>query len=134
MSGLRVWVRPNGLVLAHRPDGWPMPADWPKLNDWPWRGDTWPCHDPRWRPCQAVACWRTTDGRTRGYYCGAHLWHRKPKEPPSPLCDVCSGPLDPSWHALGETTHPCCDPRLAEGAEGDHDVAIALLATLGLTR
>jgi hypothetical protein len=117
MTGPRVWLRPAGRVLAHRPDGWPLPTpDHAEQVEavvgagWLWqRRDVQACHRAAWAPCRQLAVWRTTDATFRGYYCDSHLPHTKPTEPPAETCNVCTGPLDPWLPANGYTTHPCCE-------------------------
>lgn len=113
MTGRRVWTRPGGRVLAWQRDGWPTPAGYREVAEqaagaWSWSGFNWPCHHPTFSPCQRRAVWRTDDGRTRGYYCGAHLPHAKPTEAPAGTCPVCTGPMDPWLTRHGYTAHICC--------------------------
>jgi hypothetical protein len=106
-------------VLAHDPDGWPLPAGhieatvgnyWLQLWD---RTHVWPCHWTHYQQtCRQHAVWRTVEHRGcatwRNFWCDAHLPHRKPAEPPGQTCTVCTGPLDPWLTANSHTTHPCC--------------------------
>ena len=118
MTGRRVWTRPGGLVLAHDPAGWPLPADHIDKtagSHWPWsHALIWPCHWTKGRRiCQQLAAWRTVNhlgaATWRNFYCDAHLPHRKPTDPPAQTCTVCTGPLDPSLPAQAATTHPLCE-------------------------
>jgi hypothetical protein len=137
VTGRRVWIRPGGRVLAHDPDGWPLPAGhieagagsyWPQLWD---RTHVWPCHWTHYQQtCKQLAVWRTVEHRGwatwRNFWCDAHLPHRKPAEPPGQTCAVCTGPLDPWLTATEHTTHPCC----ASAGTVTFDDAIATIANV----
>jgi hypothetical protein len=136
MTRRRVWVRPGGLVLAHAPDGWPLPAGHVDAVGgravWLWpRSDVWPCHWTRYRDvCEQVAVWRSIvpNGGVpwRNYWCDRHLPHRKPTEQPTPLCVVCGGPMSfPDGHG----THPGCDTASHADAAMT-DGVIELLSTV----
>jgi hypothetical protein len=137
MTGRRVWTRPGGRVLAHDPDGWPLPAGHIEATSgfahWPWgsRTDMWPCHWTHYQQvCQRMAMWRTVEHRGfatwRNFWCDTHLPHSKPAEPPGRTCDVCTGPLDPSLTANGQTTHPSC----ASAGNVTFDEAIATITNV----
>jgi hypothetical protein len=112
-----VWFPAPGVVLARRNTGFPMPpvdhearAALDPPATWPWpREDVWPCHQPGWTPCPALAVYRHSGpGPTHGYYCARHVPTR-PHNPALP-CRVCRGPLDPWLPASDYTAHPTCDP------------------------
>lgn len=124
-------------MLAHDPDGWPLPADHVEAttgrHHWPWdRTHVWPCHWTRggWAGCPRLPVWRTVEHRGcatwRNFWCDAHLPHRKPADPPGQTCTVCTGPLDPWLTANEHTTHPDC----ASTGTVTFDDAIATLRVL----
>jgi hypothetical protein len=62
----------------------------------------------------------------RNYWCDGHLPHRKPLEPPAPLCVACGGPMS---FPDGRDTHGGCDTASPADA-APADAAIELLSTL----
>ena len=131
----RVWTRPGGLVLAHDPGGWPLPAGhidaiagsyWTTMWN---RTDVWPCHWTHYKTtCQELAVWRTVEpcgfAAFRTFWCDSHLPHAKPPDDPSPTCRVCGGPMT---YADGHDTHPGCDHD--SGNAADVMAAVALVRT-----
>jgi hypothetical protein len=128
--GRRVWIRPGGRVLAHDPDGWPLPAGHVEALagvHWLWgRTHVWPCHWTHYtRVCQGLAVWRTAEPPWRNFYCDTHLPHRRPPDEPSPTCRVCSGPM-----ALADyEAHPGCDMSDGVVSNEAFDTALRLLST-----
>lgn len=132
---VRVWLPRPGIVLVHRPEGFPMPAGHVEAVEathyackWLWdRRDVWPCFH-YWQ-CDDLATVRI---RVHGwepakYYCERHTPVR-PNGHPVALCGACGGPLDPVLTAHGETTHPTCAPD-----EGDVSWDDALDALAAIT-
>jgi hypothetical protein len=121
---IRVWLPAPGVVLVHRPEGFPMPAGHVEAVEathhacrWLWdRRDAWPCFNDR--QCDELATVCVYGWHLPKYYCERHTPVR-PNGDPVARCRVCEGPLDPVLTTHGETTHPTCAPDEGDVAWDD---------------